>query len=71
MDSLEAVLKGSKEGKIVKPGNSAESLLVKSVAHTTEDDEQWMPPLGNKAGIKKLTPEQIGLIRAWIDQGAK
>jgi len=30
-----------------------------------------MPPLKNKAGIKPLTPEQIGLIRAWIDQGAK
>jgi hypothetical protein len=27
--------------------------------------------LGNKAGIKPLTPDQIGLIRAWIDQGAK
>jgi len=27
--------------------------------------------LKNKAGIKPLTPEQIGLIRAWIDQGAK
>jgi hypothetical protein len=31
----------------------------------------WMPPLENKAGIKPLTSGQIGLIRAWIDQGAK
>jgi hypothetical protein len=30
-----------------------------------------MPPPGNKAGIPRLTPEQVGLIRAWIDQGAK
>jgi hypothetical protein len=30
-----------------------------------------MPPAHNKANIGPLTPEQIGLIRAWIDQGAK
>ena len=33
--------------------------------------DAWMPPLHNKANIGPLTPEQIGLIRAWIDQGAK
>jgi len=36
-----------------------------------KDPDAWMPPPHNKAGIKDLTPEQIGLIRAWIDQGAK
>ena len=71
MDSLEGVLKGTKMGKIVIAGDSAKSLIVKSVAHATEDQDQWMPPVGNKAGIKPLTPEQIGLVRAWIDQGAK
>jgi hypothetical protein len=30
-----------------------------------------MPPPKNKGNIPPLTPEQIGLIRAWIDQGAK
>ncbi len=71
MDSLEGVLKGTKEGPILKPGNSADSLIVKAVAHAVPDKDSWMPPLNNKAGIKPLTPEQIGLIRAWIDQGAK
>ena len=71
LDSLAGVLKGSKEGKIVKPGDSANSLLVKSVAHLSRDSESWMPPLHNKEGIKPLLPEEIGLIRAWIDQGAK
>jgi mono/diheme cytochrome c family protein len=71
MDTLEGVLKGTKQGKIVTPGDSAKSWLVKSVAHVTKDSEGWMPPVHNKAGIKALTPEQIGLIRAWIDQGAK
>lgn len=71
MDSLAGVMKGTKEGKIVTPGNSADSFIVKAIAHITGDHDSWMPPLNNKAGIKTLTPEQIGLIRAWIDQGAK
>ena len=71
MDTLAGVLKGTKEGPIVTPGDSANSFIVKAVAHTTTDQDSWMPPLHNKAGIKPLTPEQIGLIRAWIDQGAK
>ena len=71
MDTLAGVLKGTKMGPIVKPGDSANSFLIKAVAHLTKDPDGWMPPQHNKAGIKELTPEQIGLIRAWIDQGAK
>jgi uncharacterized membrane protein len=71
LDTLEGALKGGKDGKVITPGDSANSFVVKSVAHLTTDHDTWMPPLNNKAGIKPLTPEQIGLIRAWIDQGAK
>ena len=71
MDTLEGVLKGTKMGKIVNAGDSANSFIVKSVAHATTDKDEWMPPIPNKAGAKELTPEQIGLVRAWIDQGAK
>src|ERR1700761_7631515 len=52
MDTLEGVLKGTKEGPIVKHGNSADSFIVKAVAHATADQDSWMPPLKNKAGIK-------------------
>jgi len=71
LDSLENALKGSKDGKVVIPGNSAKSPLVLNVAHLAADHDSWMPPPHNKANIGPLTPEQIGLIRAWIDQGAK
>ncbi|HEX4263787.1 MAG TPA: c-type cytochrome domain-containing protein [Verrucomicrobiae bacterium] len=70
MDSLASVLKGGEDGKVVEPGNSAKSMLVLNVAHIG-DDMDFMPPPKNKLGFKKLTDEQIGLIRAWIDQGAK
>jgi mono/diheme cytochrome c family protein len=70
MDSLESVLKGGEDGKVVVPGKSEESMLVHNIAHVGDPD-QYMPPPKNKAGIGPLTKDQIGLIRAWIDQGAK
>jgi len=70
LDSLEGALKGGDGGKSIKPGNSAASPLVHSIAYLGDPDYH-MPPPGNKAGIKALTKEQIALIRAWIDQGAK
>ena len=70
LDSLEGVLQGKKDGKILKAGDSAQSLVVHAIAQLGPEDH-WMPPPGNKAGIAPLTKEQVGLIRAWIDQGAK
>jgi hypothetical protein len=131
LDSLEAILKGGHEGKVVVPGDSKQSLLVAAAARI--DDRIAMPPKGRprrgpggpggpgnggpppgqpggpEAGPgggppggpggdgggpggpggpdgpgggpggpgrggpppKPLTAEQVGLIRAWIDQGAK
>ncbi len=71
LDTLENALKGGKDGKVITAGDSANSFMVKCVAHVTKDPDSYMPPPRNKANIGPLTPEQIGLIRAWIDQGAK
>jgi hypothetical protein len=70
LDSLKGVLKGGEDGKVVEPGKSEKSMLIINVAHLGDEDD-WMPPPENKLGIKSLTKEQIGLLRAWIDQGAK
>jgi hypothetical protein len=128
LDTLEGVLKGTKQGPILTAGDSANSLLVKAVSQL--DPETAMPPkprarrgpggpMGTNAPAmpqqmggngdhgpggpppgggerppggpqgtngpgslqsrlrpmgpppKPLTAEQVGLIRAWIDQGAK
>ena len=45
------------------PGKSAESRLVHLVAAL--DPENVMPMKGTK-----WTPDQVALVRAWIDQGA-
>ena len=70
LDTLEGTLKGSDNGKVIEPGKSEKSVLILNIAHLGDDDD-FMPPPKNKLGLKKLTDEQIGLIRAWIDQGAK
>lgn len=70
LDTLAAALKGGEDGKVIEPGRSADSALVQNVAHLGDPDD-FMPPPKNKGNIAPLTPEQIGLIRAWIDQGAK
>ena len=70
LDGLEAVLKGGEDGKVLLPGNSAGSMLVHNIAFAGNPDA-YMPPVKNKANIPPLTKEQIGLVRAWIDQGAK
>src|SRR6266850_1885838 len=121
LDSLEALLKGGEDGKVIVAGNSQKSPLVVAVAQI--DEETAMPPKrgpgrggprgpggpGEKGGFggpggppaggpgggppprdggggprggpggpgggfgpppKPLSAEQVGLIRAWIDQGA-
>lgn len=55
----------SGEGAAIVPGKSAESVLLARVEST--DEALVMPP--PETG-KKLTPEQIETLRAWIDGGA-
>lgn len=68
LDTLDGALKGSRDGSVITVGDSAHSDLVLAVAHMSDDPDTFMPKGKNP---KMLTPEQIGLIRAWIDQGAK
>jgi WD40 repeat protein len=62
LDSREAALKDGEIGGAIVVGDSAKSKLIQYVAQLDEDLK--MPPTG-----KPLTPEQVGLFRAWIDQG--
>jgi mono/diheme cytochrome c family protein len=70
LDSLAGALKGGEDGKVIAPGNSAKSMLVHCVGQIGDKD-YWMPPPKNKANIAPLTKDEVALIRAWIDQGAK
>jgi WD40 repeat protein len=41
---------------------------LKSASHA---DEPMMPPADNEVGAPNLTSEQLGLLKQWIDEGAK
>ena len=68
LDSREATVHGSEEGPVFEVGQSEFSLMVSNVARLGSEDD-WMPPLDDKH--PPLTPDEAGLVRAWIDQGAK
>jgi hypothetical protein len=70
VDSREAFIKGgdSEEAAVV-PGKSEKSPVVHYVADLVVDME--MPPTDKRDKYPKLTAEQVGILRAWIDQGAK
>ena len=62
LDTRESFLKGGDSGAPAEKGKSAESLLIELVSGLNPDSV--MPQKGSK-----LTAEQVGLLRAWIDQG--
>jgi hypothetical protein len=62
LDRKELALRGSDLGKVLEVGNSAKSRLIALVAGT--DPQQVMPPEG-----APLKPNEVGVLRAWIDQG--
>ena len=68
LETPQTILKGGDSGPGVVPGKSGESLLLKAAAHL---DDPKMPPKDNKVNAADLKPEELGLLRLWIDQGAK
>ncbi len=52
-------------GKVIVPGESSNSVLMQRVA--AEDASLRMPP---EDAAKQLTPDQIEMLRRWIDEGA-
>ncbi len=62
LETREDFLSGGDNGAPAVLGKSAESLVVELIA--SRDPETVMPKKG-----KKLTAEQVGIFRAWIDQG--
>ncbi|MBI3851644.1 MAG: hypothetical protein HY298_15410 [Verrucomicrobia bacterium] len=68
LETPQDILKGGESGKVVVPKRSGDSLLLKIASHQVKP---MMPPKNNKVEASDLTPEELGLIKLWIDQGAK
>ncbi|HSH17559.1 MAG TPA: c-type cytochrome domain-containing protein, partial [Verrucomicrobiae bacterium] len=69
LETPETMLKGSESGTVLVPGKPAESALLQAAAHQLEDTA--MPPADNKANARDLTPEELGTLSLWIEQGAE
>jgi len=63
LDRKSAALRGGESGKVLLAGKSAESVLIHLVAGT--DPKKAMPP----GRSKRLTAAEVGVLRAWVDQG--
>ena len=66
LESREAALQGGATGVVIIPGKSATSPLIHLVSGFPVGDVRAMPP---REGAR-LSKEEIGKLRAWIDQGA-
>jgi mono/diheme cytochrome c family protein len=64
IDSKLTFIKGGESGPAVIEHDSGKSLVIQLVAGL--DDEKIMPKKG-----PQLTAEQVGILRAWIDQGMR
>jgi len=64
MGGYEALMKGGKRGPAIVPGKPDQSLLVKLAGRS---EKPTMPPKSEEP----LTPEELALIKLWIEQGAK
>ncbi len=65
LDDVVGILQGGDSGEpVFVRGHSADSLIIKRV--TSGNPKERMPSKG-----EHLSPDQVGLLRAWIDAGAK
>ncbi len=68
LETPQMTLQGGDTGPAVVAGNAAQSLLLKLASH---QEEPVMPPPDNDVAAVPMTPQELGLIRLWINQGAK
>lgn len=66
-EDVEGILKGGKRGPSVVPKDLEKSLLYQLASHSRGP---VMPPPDNKVDAVPLTPEQVGILKLWILEGA-
>ncbi len=67
LETLASIQKGGDTGPAVIAKDGTTSLLM---TRGTGSEEPLMPPEDNDVGAKPLTPDELGLLKLWIEQGA-
>ncbi len=65
LDSYKTILRGGKHGAVIKSGNAVGGELFHRI-NLPQTDDNAMPP----SGKRRLTPDEIKTIEAWIKAGA-
>ena len=64
LETRSLLMKGGDSGAVLVEGNAARSLILERIQ---ADEDERMPPAEEGSALK---PDEVALIRAWIDQGA-
>ena len=67
LEDVPAILKGGKRGPAVVAKEPDKSLMYLVAARAADPA---MPPLPNKVSAAAFTPQELGLLRKWIEEGA-
>ncbi|MGC6466708.1 MAG: DUF1549 domain-containing protein [Akkermansiaceae bacterium] len=62
MNTRAQLLEGSEFDEVVSPGKAGESLMMKLIR--SSDEDEWMPPKG-----PRLTADEVGILEKWINEG--
>jgi len=65
LDSFEQLMRGSKHGPVIKPGDPQHSELYRRIT-LAPDDKDFMP----KDGKPRLTTDEVKVIELWLSAGA-
>ena len=68
LENPKAIAESGFSDPIIVAGDADKSLLFQVLAHR---EEPIMPPEDNDVGANNLSPEELALVKLWIDQGAK
>lgn len=66
MRTYQSLMKGTKFGAVIKPGDSFTSIMIQVVEGRVHASIKM--PYGMTGGLSK---ENIGMLKRWVDQGAK
>ena len=74
LNTYDDLMRGTKFGQVVVPGDSESSTLFRLIAHKADPKIHMPPHTKDTLASKVMTPlndKQIDIIKTWIDQGAK
>ncbi|MBY0575795.1 MAG: hypothetical protein K2P67_04280 [Gallionellaceae bacterium] len=66
MRTYQSLMKGTKFGAVIKPGDSFTSIFIQVIDGRVHDSIKM--PYGMAGGLSK---DKIGVLKRWVDQGAK